>query len=455
MVTASRRPIPLIGVGALCLALVTGPLVLAQNGKKLLDCEGEDADSEDCINEPRAFELRARIDAILPGLKEISNPPWDLEKFEQLLELRDHGLEQYDQQTYSLATQSLSETLEGLKECQEEFMSTTQKYRNEITEALAGSQYDFAAKRLTSLIHWFPGETELIELLEKANRGLEFKSTIEDIQSYLSEGQFVPASVLIEQIPDGYWANELNQAKRSVQILQGTADFNALMSSGYKLLDEGDVGNALLSFERAVQLQPASPVAQEALDQTQSLVKADMIETMFERLKQEQLTDSWEAVLVTVDELEPMTERKVKSDLVKKREKFQGLIKAEKLMDEYLQIEVRQLNASVREKLQDFHSSSDHLSDYPRTRQRFSKLVDLIERYSTPIEITVKSDRRTTVEIRPGKKLGRISSKQVKLLPGTYTLVGMRRGHQQVTQEITITPDSESIEVSVVCDVRF
>ena len=81
--------------------------------------------------------------------------------------------------------------------------------------------------------------------------------------------------------------------------------------------------------------------------------------------------------------------------------------------------------------------------------------MDRFTQYTTPVEVKILSDNTTTVRIRPGRELGAFHAKTVKILPGSYEVIGIRRGFKQVVKQLEVKPGSDALEIKVECRDRF
>lgn len=74
----------------------------------------------------------------------------------------------------------------------------------------------------------------------------------------------------------------------------------------------------------------------------------------------------------------------------------------------------------------------------------------LLERYSDPIDVTIRSDGKTDIVLSSVGKLGSFAARTVNLRPGEYTIVGSQNGCRDVRRTIIVKPDMR--DVLVTCD---
>ena len=69
-----------------------------------------------------------------------------------------------------------------------------------------------------------------------------------------------------------------------------------------------------------------------------------------------------------------------------------------------------------------------------------------------PLRVALASDNVTDVTIHRVGRLGSFERKDVELLPGRYTVVGVRAGFRDVRREITLVPGREAPAVVIRCE---
>jgi hypothetical protein len=73
----------------------------------------------------------------------------------------------------------------------------------------------------------------------------------------------------------------------------------------------------------------------------------------------------------------------------------------------------------------------------------------------TPVKVTLESDNHTEVAVYKVGRLGRFTSRDLDLRPGTYTVVGTRNGYKDVRQQVVVKPGQSVVRVTVICKERI
>ena len=76
----------------------------------------------------------------------------------------------------------------------------------------------------------------------------------------------------------------------------------------------------------------------------------------------------------------------------------------------------------------------------------------MLAKYSEEINITIISDNKTQITIQNVSLIGAFNTKEIRLTPGKYILIGKRKDFVTVRKTINLF---ESTTVSIQCTERF
>jgi len=94
-------------------------------------------------------------------------------------------------------------------------------------------------------------------------------------------------------------------------------------------------------------------------------------------------------------------------------------------------------------------------SQSPRLTQQIKRLDKLVTEAQIPIPVTIESDSLTDVAIYKVGKLGRFSIRELTLRPGTYTIVGARKGFKDVRQKIAVKAGKGPVQITLKCSEKI
>ncbi len=88
----------------------------------------------------------------------------------------------------------------------------------------------------------------------------------------------------------------------------------------------------------------------------------------------------------------------------------------------------------------------------PRHRTEVAALEKALGEARTPVPVVFESDGLTEIVLSRVGQLGALRRRTVELRPGTYTVVGSRRGYRDVRRQFSVAPGAPSLVVSVRCE---
>lgn len=420
---------------------------------ELLDCEGKDADSQLCIDKEEAFELKARIEVLLPILDAIEEPPWDAESYAEDKTIFAEANKLYDTWYFSDAKTKFQEYLDTLVSLQQLYDSELVDRRTQIDALIESQDYETALPQIEQLLKWTPDDQQLVNMRDRSQVAIELKEVISTVQAHIEQDEFEQAAELLKDFPSGYWVDEVRVANQKIFLNEVATNYKRAMSQGYEFRDNDDLLAAKNSFDAALRFNPNSTAAQEALDDVNERLRLIQIEDLLDALEDQEHIENWEGTVATIGELEKLN---ASSDYIDDRRKRVSLfLEVEARLAASTNIDIADFDKNKRQQIQELLEETQQYTQSDRIRTVYEEVATLFDTYTTPVKVTLRSDRRTTVRITPGKSLGRFKKKVVKVLPGSYEISGTRKGFHQVVQNLVVKPNSETIEVEIVCSARF
>ena len=82
-------------------------------------------------------------------------------------------------------------------------------------------------------------------------------------------------------------------------------------------------------------------------------------------------------------------------------------------------------------------------------------LAEQVRLATTPLPVLIRSDGKTEVAVYRVEQLGTLESIELDLLPGVYTIVGHRKGYQDVRLTLRLKPGAEDTVVTVICTKKI
>ena len=419
----------------------------------LLDCEGEWADSPLCQEREEAFDLKARIEALIEDLGSIEDPPWEAEAYRKATESYEAGIENYKDQYYGDAANKFDSALQVYSELKQSFDDVVTKSLEESESLLKDERYADALTPLRRLATWFPDSESINNQLQHATNGVALTSRIQEIEELISRKSFDEAEIKLSNFPTGFWTAPIGDARLAIAQHRKTQSFNDLMSKGIQHSNAKRWVEAHLTFTQALALEPESTTAKDAQQEADDQIRHQQLKVLRSALETQQTNEEWDAAIESIDAISALDPDD--TDLKPLKEQLQSLLSIDTQLSEALQKVSATMNPTTRSEILNLLTDSSEYEEYTTIQTKRSKLEEEFAVYTTPVKVTLISDRRSEISIRPGQKIGRFSKKTLSIYPGSYEVIGRRSGYREERKSITITPGSEPIEVHIKCDVRF
>jgi tetratricopeptide (TPR) repeat protein len=248
-------------------------------------------------------------------------------------------------------------------------------------------------------------------------------------------------------------STEAQAGRQRVASRLAEDEFRKRMAAGLLALNAGNFEAARESLLKAKALRPASREVAEALSQTEAGERAERIESVRRKALEAEERESWpealaayEAALAIDPRLQFALQGRERSSLRAALStgigRFTGqpdllgtdahLETAARLLDEARSVQPRG----------------------PRLEEQIRKLDELVVIARTPIPVIIESDNLTDVAVYRVGKLGRFTVRELRLRPGTYTVVGARDGYRDERRELVVAPGPEPIRITIACSAK-
>jgi hypothetical protein len=297
---------------------------------------------------------------------------------------------------------------------------------------------------------------------QPAQKGLKRSRTIETVHQLIETGKQLEADRALSGAHDNYQkalqvdpdSGEAEQALARVGNLIKEQQFSQLMSDGLTAFHANDFPLARSSLLKAKALKPDSREAADALLQVEEALRLARIDRLRDAAQQAEQAEDWQAALKsyqTVLEIDRNVQFAVRG-----KERAGQQIRIAKRLDYYI------TRPKVLESDQQLKNAELLINEARETEPRGRKLIGRINELErrvalaqTPVIITIESDNLTQIAVYRVGKLGRFSEYRLKVRPGTYTVVGSRDGYKDVRQRIVVKPGQQALRVTVICRVKI
>jgi hypothetical protein len=242
---------------------------------------------------------------------------------------------------------------------------------------------------------------------------------------------------------------ESKEARQALARVKGqirNAEFQQMMSEGLTALHHNDYQLARAKLLKAKSFRPQSREVKDALDQVDQSIRLARIEAYRQKATTAEQAENWGQALDAY-----LRVLKIDANVqfaAQGKERALDRIRIDKRINFFLQQPAALESDRQLENAMALMAEIEEIDPKgPQLKDRFEKLVRIVDAAQTPVKIIIESDTFTDVAVYKVGKLGRFESRQLNLRPGTYTVVGTRDGYQDVRKKITIKAGQSLLRV--------
>jgi tetratricopeptide (TPR) repeat protein len=308
-------------------------------------------------------------------------------------------------------------------------------------EALGNNEIEEAVRAFEMALAIDPGDREAVDALAKTHRqekalalyttGLEFEQNNdpEQAQKFLQDAvrtdeEFTPAAEALSRVQQKLQENNYHEA----------------MSRALAALDSGDLQTADQALTRAMELRPDEAAVKAAAERLRQKKTAARLHRLQQQADSLAADEKWKDVL-------EIYQQALKIDpeagfAITGQREAEKRYRLDRLLREILgQPERLQDKGPLNEARQLLSMAGTIANPGPVLQSQINSLKKLIDQAATPVEVTLRSDNATTVEIYHVGTYTPFLEKHLNLIPGKYTIVGKRPGFRDVRMTIEVKPD--------------
>jgi tetratricopeptide (TPR) repeat protein len=239
-----------------------------------------------------------------------------------------------------------------------------------------------------------------------------------------------------------------------VKNLIAAEQFQQLMSSGFKALNEKDYNRARSSFLKARSFQPDSHEVKDALLQVDTAIRLARIEALRKMALAAESSEKWHEALPSYQEVLTI-DNSIQFALYGKERSLKRK-QLDESMNYYLEKpSVLESDHSLEKATKLLKEAKQIEPQGPRLTQQLKRLDKLVTEAQIPVPVTIESDSLTEVVIYKVGKLGRFTIRELNLRPGTYTIVGARKGFKDVRQKIAVKAGEGPVHITLKCSEKI
>jgi serine/threonine protein kinase/tetratricopeptide (TPR) repeat protein len=230
----------------------------------------------------------------------------------------------------------------------------------------------------------------------------------------------------------------------------GDDNYARSVGAGFAALGAGRLAEAQTHFQQALDFRPQGAEATEGLQRVSAAMQASRIAALRQQAASLEAQEHWRqaaAVYDTALRLDPSL-----AFARRGRAHDQARAQLSESLQQIIDHPERLVLPAVRdEAVTLLQQAREQTPSGPMLQAQTEQLAQLLPQLDRPVLLNLISDNATQVTIPSIGVFGTFGRREIRLKPGTYTVIGTRDGYRAVHQEFTVEPGQQSVTIMVSC----
>ena len=403
----------------------------------------------------KSIEIADQILRLQIKLEDLKVELWAKKVYDSLAEDALLGDEAFRSKEYQEALRIFKATQESLEALYASTQRILQEKVNIGNRALEEGDAELAVTnfRIATALDW---ENDLLKTQLKRAENLKYVQAIVDSARLAEKENKLEAALKYYEEAAGKDPLWKPASEGVLRIQEGLRqrEFENIMSEAFSELLRKNYRAARLAFEAATRIFPKSSEPEDGLLQVELAEKRDEINMLKLKAEQNVREEVWEEAISQFERVLRLDNSLVFAlnglDEAKKRLALRNRLQY--FLDDPT---VMKDDDQLKEAKKTLMDASIVAASSPATADQMGSLSRLISLARIPIKVIISSDGNTEIFVYQVKRLGKVRSEELELYPGTYTIVGKRRGYRDVRQTLTLLANAPIKPINISCKEKI
>lgn len=230
----------------------------------------------------------------------------------------------------------------------------------------------------------------------------------------------------------------------------GDDKYARAVGAGFAALGAGRLVEARTDFQQALGYRAQGREATEGLQRVDAAVQASRIAALRQRAASLEQQEHWRQAMAVYDTALQLDPSLAFAQRGKARDESRLALSSslQNIIDHPEQLAIQSVRDEAVMLLQEAREATPSGPVLQSQTERLTQLLPLLDR---PVLLNLISDNATQVTIPSIGVFGAFGRREIRLKPGTYTVIGTRDGYRAVHQEFTVEPGQQSLTITVSC----
>lgn len=409
---------------------------------------------DDAGSRKLTLEQLALVDESREQLERWSVAKWANAQYQAALQVIEEADRLYRERRYDAAAQGYTQALGALQKIHSMHPAVVEGLLEQAATALAAEELEEATRLYGIVSQVDPGSTQAahgMELIEAHRRvAVLLGEALEHEQAGRLQDALAAYTEAVSLDPESAQGAD---GERRVRGRIEAQRFQQAMSRGLKALQKGRYGAAREAFEQAARIRPRASEPRDALASVNERERLAQIDALRAKALSMEAGEQWSEAIKKYEQILGIDGNLVFARDGRKRvQRFFDLkVRVNSYLSEPQRLSSLEPLDNARRLLGEMTASEP----LPKgLAADMAALADKLDVATSPMSVAFQSDNATEVVVYRVGRLGRFEQRELKLRPGTYTVVGTRDGYRDVRLKLTVNPGQAPAPVIVRCRER-
>jgi len=399
-----------------------------------------------------ADEIAGRFAALDQALLSRGVEDWGGVDYRDTVAIADTAREAQSSGRYETAGDAWRRAVAGLESLEARGRDLLEASLGRGAQALAEGRREAAEKEFGTVLTLDPGNATAIAGLARASKIEQVFTLYSEAGRLEQQGDLAGALERYRQVAglDPEFSGPAEAIPR-VQAAMVERRYTSAMSEAYAALTDGRYDDAIRAFETASRIRPSAAEPGEGITRAREEKRVAGIADARARAQAMEEGEQWKEALEVYRSILADDPTVVFAQSGSRRAAGRAALDArlQGFIDDPERMYSIQVQEAARAALADAASIQP---PGPRLREQVSRVESLLAEALRPVRVTLQSDNLTEVVLYQVGRLGTFDRFQLELRPGTYTVVGTRKGYRDVRQQFTVRPGESAGPYTIRCE---
>lgn len=233
----------------------------------------------------------------------------------------------------------------------------------------------------------------------------------------------------------------------------GSDGYARAVGAGFAALGAGRLTEAQGDFRQALGFRSQGKEATEGLQRVSLAMEAGQIASLRQQAASLESRERWSQAVAVYDtalQVDPALAF-AKQGKAQDEERAQLSYSLQQIIDHPDRLDF----PAVRDEAVALLQEAREQTAGPVLQSQIERLTQLMPELDRPVQLNMISDNATEVSIPGIGVFGSFGRREIRLKPGTYTVIGTRDGYRAARLEFTVEPGQQSVTITVTCSQAF